>query len=119
EPVVRLLMWEIGKSRKDSETEFDRTVVYIRDTIEAAKELDRTSSRFVLSGGYLVQTRRTPLGIVLCMGPFNYPLNETYTTLIPALLVGNAVVSKLPKFGALLHLPILEAMRVAFPPGVV
>lgn len=119
EPVVRLLMWEIGKTRKDAESEFDRTVVYVRDTIEAAKELDRASSRFALDGGFLGQIRRAPLGTVLCMGPFNYPLNETYTTLIPALIMGNTVVSKLPKLGALLHLPILEAMRAAFPPGVV
>ncbi len=119
EPVVRLLMWEIGKSRKDSETEFDRTVTYVRDTVEAVKELDRSSSRFVLESGFLGQIRRSPLGVVLCMGPFNYPLNETYTTLIPALIMGNTVVSKLPKLGALLHLPILDAMRASFPPGVV
>jgi len=119
EPVVRLLMWEIGKTRKDAETEFDRTVVYIRDTIEAVKELDRSSSRFVMESGFLGQTRRSPLGLVLCMGPFNYPLNETYTTLIPALIMGNAVVSKLPKFGCLLHLPILDAMQASFPAGVV
>ncbi|MCA9673752.1 MAG: aldehyde dehydrogenase family protein [Myxococcales bacterium] len=119
EPVVRLLMWEIAKTRKDAESEFDRTVIYVRDTIEAAKELDRGSSRFVLESGFIGQIRRSPLGVVLCMGPFNYPLNETYTTLIPALIMGNAVVSKLPKFGGLLHLPILEAMRAAFPPGVV
>lgn len=119
EDVVRLLMWEIGKSRKDAETEFDRTVLYVRDTIEALKELDRQSGRFVMEEGFIGQVRRSPLGIVLCMGPFNYPLNETYTTLIPALIMGNAVVSKLPKYGALCHLPLLEAMRDAFPPGVI
>lgn len=119
EPVVRLLMWEIGKTRKDAESEFDRTVVYLRDTVEALKELDRASSRFVLEAGFLGQIRRAPLGVVLCMGPFNYPLNETYTTLLPALIMGNPVVSKLPKLGALLHLPILDAMKEAFPPGVV
>jgi acyl-CoA reductase-like NAD-dependent aldehyde dehydrogenase len=32
ENVVRLIMWEIGKSRADSEKEFDRTVDYIRAT---------------------------------------------------------------------------------------
>ena len=32
--VVKLLMWEIGKNLKDSEKEFDRTVDYIKDTIE-------------------------------------------------------------------------------------
>jgi glyceraldehyde-3-phosphate dehydrogenase (NADP+) len=119
EEVVRLLMWEIGKSRRDAEGEFDRTVQYVRDTIEAVKQLDRECSRFVLEQGFIGQIRRSPLGVVLCMGPFNYPLNETYTTLVPALIMGNTVVSKLPKYGALLHLPLLEAMKEAFPPGVV
>jgi glyceraldehyde-3-phosphate dehydrogenase (NADP+) len=119
EEVVRLLMWEIGKNRKDAGTEFDRTVVYIRDTIEAVKELDRTSSRFVMEEGFVAQIRRAPLGVVLCMGPFNYPLNETFTTLIPALIMGNPVVSKVPRYGVLLHLPLLEAFRDCFPPGVV
>ena len=32
--VVKLLMWEIGKSLADSEKEFDRTVEYIYGTIE-------------------------------------------------------------------------------------
>lgn len=119
EDVVRLTMWEIGKSRRDAESEFDRTVVYIRDTIDALKEQDRAAGRFVMEEGTIGQIRRSPLGVVLCMGPFNYPLNETYTTLIPALIMGNTVVSKLPKYGALLHLPLLEAMRDAFPPGVI
>ncbi len=119
EPVVRLLMWEIGKTRKDAESEFDRTVVYIRDTIASLKDLDRTSNRFVLEEQFIGQIRRAPLGVVLCMGPFNYPLNETYATLIPALIMGNTVVSKLPRYGSLLHLPLLKAMQTAFPQGVV
>ena len=40
EPVVRLIMWEIGKSLADSAKEFDRTVEYISATIDALKELD-------------------------------------------------------------------------------
>lgn len=119
EPVVRLLMWEIGKPRKDAESEFDRTVAYIRDTIEELKEVDRESSRFVMEEGHLGQIRRSPFGVVLCMGPFNYPLNETFTTLIPALIMGNTVVSKLPKHGALLHAPLFEAFKECFPPGVI
>jgi glyceraldehyde-3-phosphate dehydrogenase (NADP+) len=117
--VVRLLMWEIGKSHTDSAKEFDRTVDYIRDSIDALKELDRASSRFVINDGIIGQIRRGPLGTVLCMGPFNYPLNETFTTLIPALLMGNTVVFKPPKLGVLLHRPLLKAFRSAFPPGVV
>ncbi len=117
--VVKLLMWEIGKTLPDAEKEFDRTVDYIRDTIDALKDLDRVSSRFVIEQGVIGQIRRAPLGVVLCMGPFNYPLNETFTTLIPALIMGNAVIFKPPKLGVLLHQPLLEAFRDSFPRGVV
>ncbi len=119
EKVVRLLMWEIGKTLPDAEKEFDRTVDYIRDTIDALKDLDRLSSRFVIEQGVIGQIRRSPLGVVLCMGPFNYPLNETFTTLIPALIMGNCVILKPPKLGVLLHQPLLEAFRDSFPRGVI
>ncbi len=117
--VVSLLMWEIGKSLEDSGKEFDRTVEYIVDTINALKDLDRASSRMTVAQGIIAQIKRAPLGVVLCMGPYNYPLNETFTTLIPAILMGNTVVFKPPKYGVLLHRPLLEAFRDSFPKGVV
>ena len=117
--VVKLLMWEIGKNLKDSEKEFDRTCDYIVDTINALKQLDRRSSRFELEQDTLGQIRRVPLGVTLCMGPYNYPLNETFTTLIPALIMGNTVVFKPAKFGVLLIRPLLEAFRDSFPAGVI
>ncbi|GAB4111396.1 MAG: NADP-dependent glyceraldehyde-3-phosphate dehydrogenase [Thermoflexibacter sp.] len=117
--IVNLLMWEIGKSYADSVKEFDRTVQYNYDTIDALKDLDRNHSRFVIEQGIIGQIRRAPLGVVLCMGPFNYPLNETFATLIPALIMGNTVLFKPPKHGTLLHYPLLEAFRQCFPKGVV
>jgi aldehyde dehydrogenase (NAD+) len=117
--VVSLIMWEIGKSLADSEKEFDRTVDYIRATIEALKELDNSNSRFLVVEGTIGQIRRAPLGVVLCMGPYNYPLNETFATLIPALIMGNTMVFKPPKHGVLLFYPLLEAFRSAFPKGVI
>ncbi len=117
--VVSLLMWEIGKSLADSEKEFDRTIDYILDTIEALKDLDRESSRFKIEQGIIGQIKRGPLGVVLCMGPFNYPLNETFTNLIPAIIMGNTVIFKPPKLGVLVHRPLLEAFRDSFPAGVV
>jgi acyl-CoA reductase-like NAD-dependent aldehyde dehydrogenase len=117
--VVKLLMWEIGKSLTDSQKEFDRTVQYMYDTIGALKDIDRTSSTFLIEEGIIGQVRRSPLGVVLCMGPFNYPLNETFTTLIPALIMGNIVLFKPPKHGTLLHYPLLEAFKDSFPPGVI
>ena len=117
--VVKLLMWEIGKNLADSTKEFDRTVTYIYDTLDAYKDIDRAGSRFKITEGIIGQIRRAPLGVVLSMGPFNYPLNETYTTLIPAILMGNTILFKTPKHGSLLHYPLLEAFRTSFPKGVV
>lgn len=117
--VVKLLMWEIGKPLKDSEKEFDRTCDYIVDTIRALKELDRSSAKLSEDQGFMAQIRRVPLGVALCMGPFNYPLNETFTTLIPALIMGNTVIFKPAKYGVLLIRPLLEAFRDSFPAGVI
>ena len=117
--VVRFLMWEVGKSLQDSEKEFDRTIKYINDTLAALKYLDRISPRFTIEEGIIGQIRRAPLGVVLCMGPFNYPLNETFTTLIPALVMGNTVILKPPKHGALLYAHLLAAFCDVFPKGVI
>ena len=119
ETVVELIMWEIGKTLPDAAKEFDRTVQYIEDTIESLKELDRKNSGFSVEKGFLAQIRRSPFGPTLCMGPYNYPLNETFTTLIPAIIMGNPVISKLPRYGQLLNTPLLEAFRDSFPAGVV
>lgn len=117
--VIKLLMWEIGKTLPDATKEFDRTVDYINDTIDALKDLDRESSRFQEAEGTIAQIRRAPLGVVLSMGPFNYPLNEIFTTLIPALIMGNTILFKLPKHGVLAHYPLLNAFKEAFPKGTV
>jgi len=117
--IVNLLMWEIGKNLNDSKKEFDRTVDYIYDTIEAYKQIDRDSAKFQKNSGINAHIRRGPLGVVLCLGPYNYPLNETFCLLIPALIMGNTVIFKPAKHGVLLITPLLEAFKKHFPPGVV
>ncbi|MFZ4680503.1 MAG: NADP-dependent glyceraldehyde-3-phosphate dehydrogenase [Flavobacterium sp.] len=117
--VVKYLMWEIGKSLGDSEKEFDRTVEYIYDTIEDYKQLDRNNARFTKSQGVNAMVRRGPLGVVSCLGPYNYPLNETFSLLIPAIIMGNTVIFKPAKHGVLLISPLLEAFRSSFPKGVI
>ena len=119
EEIVKLLMWEIGKTLADSQKEFDRTVDYIYDTIEAYKKLDQKSAKFEKEGGIYAHIRRSPLGVVLCLGPYNYPLNETFCLLIPAIVMGNTAIFKPAKHGVLLITPLLEAFQECFPPGVV
>lgn len=117
--VSTLLMWEIAKNKTAAFKEFDRTVDYIRDTIEEYKELQRRGSRIASKDGIVSQIRRGPLGVVLCLGPYNYPLNETFCLLIPALMMGNTIVFKPAKYGVLLLTSLLDAFREAFPPGTV
>lgn len=119
EQVSTMLMWEIAKKKSDAYKEFDRTVDYIRDTIEEYKEMERKGSRVASKSGVISQVRRGPLGVVLCLGPYNYPLNETFALFIPAVLMGNTVIFKPAKHGVLLLTYLVEAMCEAFPAGVV
>ena len=119
EEIVKLLMWEIGKTLNDSQKEFDRTVDYIYDTVDAYKKLDQKSAKFEKEGGIHAHIRRSPLGVVLCLGPYNYPLNETFCLLIPAIVMGNTAVFKPAKHGVLLITPLLKAFQECFPSGVV
>ncbi len=117
--VIELLMWEIGKSYADAANEFDRTVIYIEKTVEFYQRKVKRLTTLRTLENVKSQIHFSPRGITLCMGPYNYPLNETYTVLIPALITGNVVIFKPPRLGVLLHQPLLKAMAESFPPGVV
>lgn len=119
EEVALLEMWEIGKPYDDCLREFDRTVVYVEETLAELARVQRESAAALSKDDVAAVIRRAPLGPVLCLGPYNYPLNENFTTLIPALVMGNPVIVKLPKYGMLCNLPLLDAFATCFPRGVV
>lgn len=118
EDVVKLLMWEIGKNYEDSNKEFDRTRKYIQETIDELKIKLTYTNNLIHEEDYIGKIKRSPLGVVMCMGPYNYPLNESFTTIIPALIMGNVVIFKPPKKGVLLHKKIIELFVKCFPKGV-
>lgn len=130
EKMVQVLMWEIGKNRKDAESEFDRTMAFGRQVMQVIRGInvddeseanedydDEFGGSWKSIGSTMAFVRRAAVGIVLCLGPMNYPLNETYATLIPALLMGNVVLMKVPTVGGLVHLLTMEAFQKALPPG--
>jgi Aldehyde dehydrogenase family len=47
--------------------------------------------------------RRAAIGIIMCLGPYNYPLNETWAMVFAALLAGNVLILKIPTVGGLCH----------------
>jgi len=114
-----LEMWEIGRPYQSCLDEFRRTLKYIEDTLAALKIMEKEARLLKRAGDFIYQLRRCALGMCLCMGPFNYPLNETFAMLIPALLMGNTVVVKLPKYGSLCTTPLFEAFARSFPAGVI
>lgn len=58
---------------------------------------------------------REPVGVVLAIAPFNYPLFITYTKAIPALLAGNSVILKPPSADPI---PPLLMAQVLFKAGL-
>lgn len=116
--IINVLVWEICKNTKDATEEFDRTMSFIEATINAFKEMDLKSGGWKTVNGILARVRRAAIGIMMCLGPFNYPFNETYATLIPALLAGNVVIMKIPSIGGLAHIMTMEAYARHLPPGV-
>jgi len=119
EGFIRQAMWEIAKPYRASKDEFQRTLKYIAETIKRLREMDKTANQIRQLEGFAAQIRRSPLGPVLLMGPFNYPLNEAFAMFIPALIMGNTIVMKLPAWGCLSLDPLLDLMADCFPPGVV
>jgi len=119
--IIKVLMWEIGKNYKDAEAEFDRTIQFIQKTISYIRSSDEFAPRAwdESHAPTTLYASRAAIGIIMCLGPYNYPLNETYATLIPALLMGNIVILKVPTVGGLVHLLTMEAFAKSLPKGTV
>ena len=116
--IVNILMWEICKTAGDAAKEFDRTIDYARASIASFKEEDAKGSGWTTVSGVAARVRRGPVGAILFLAPFNYPLNEMYAMLVPALLMGNTVTMKLPTIGGQCHVLTAAAFAAHVPPGV-
>src|SRR3954469_8657086 len=74
-----------------------------------ADEKIRTSNPFVLGRKLVVRYR--PIGVAGIIGPWNYPLTNSFGDAIPALAAGNAVVLKPSEVTPLTSLLMEECMR--------
>jgi glyceraldehyde-3-phosphate dehydrogenase (NADP+) len=123
EPLGNILMQENGKPINSAISEIERTAIYLDATAEASDVLIGESLVGDLLEGYsrekMSMTYRVPLGVILCIGPFNYPFNLTGSKIAPALLAGNSVVMKPPTEGSITasHWGIILE-EAGLPPGV-
>ena len=93
--IMDLICWESGKARKDA---FDETLhvaltarYYART---AHRHLDTERKLGVVPGLTRVEVNHVPKGVVGIIAPWNYPFTLALCDGIPALLAGNAVVTK-------------------------
>jgi len=97
ESFVTILGLEAGKPRSNAEGEVKATAERLKLTPE---EYGKIRGEHIPGDwsdetvGTDADVLREPLGVVLAISPFNYPLYITATKVIPALLAGNSVVVK-------------------------
>jgi len=100
ETMARLIASEVGKPIADARVEADRAAGVFELAAEEIRHLGGESypadayerpagneTRFLFSV-------RDPIGVVVAIGPFNFPLNLLCHKVAPALAVGNPVVAK-------------------------
>ncbi len=123
EPLGYLLMQEIAKPIKSAISEIVRTADIFKGTAESRTQFSGETILGDVFEGYtrekMSMTYRVPLGVVLCISPFNYPFNLAGSKIAPALMAGNSVVLKPPSQGPLaaLHFGIILE-KAGIPPGV-
>ncbi len=123
EELAELLMKEIAKDRKSSHAEVERTSDFIRFTADTAKNISGESiPGDSFPGGKnnkISIVRREPLGVVLAISPFNYPVNLAASKIAPGLMAGNSVVFKPASQGSLCGLYLARIFQEAgVPAGV-
>lgn len=123
EELTKLLVLEVGKDSKSAESEVVRTADFIRFTADTAKNLQgQTIGADSFPGGKkgkFAIVKREPIGVVLAVSPFNYPVNLAASKIAPALVGGNAVVFKPATQGSLSGSFLAELfIKAGLPEGV-
>lgn len=123
EKIGTILAKEVAKGIKAVIGEVVRTADLIR---YAAEEGLRITGQAMEGGGFeaasknkLAVVRREPVGVVLAIAPFNYPVNLSGSKIAPALIAGNVVMFKPPTQGSISGLLLAKAFEEAgIPAGV-
>jgi len=121
--LAEIMIREIGKDKKSSKSEISRTADFIRFTADTAKNMSGESIPGDSFPGFnrnkISVVTREPLGVVLAISPFNYPINLAASKIAPAIVAGNSVVLKPATQGSLCGLYLARVFEEAgVPKGV-
>ena len=124
EEIAEIMIREIAKDRKSSISEVVRTADFIRFTADTAKNMSGESIPGDTFPGYkrnkISVVNRVPLGVVLAISPFNYPVNLAASKIAPAIIAGNSVVLKPATQGSLCGIYLARIFEAAgVPKGVI
>ena len=93
--ICDVAVWESGKARKDAYLEAYHVALTARYYARTAhKHLDTQRRAGVVPGATRIDLNRVPKGVVGIISPWNYPFTMALCDGLPALLAGNAVVTK-------------------------
>lgn len=123
EEISRIMILEVAKDKKSAESEVQRTADYIRFTADAAKSMEGESIPADNFPGFnrskISVVTREPLGVVLAISPFNYPVNLSASKIAPAIVAGNSVVLKPATQGSISALYLARVFQEAgLPAGI-
>lgn len=122
EDMAIILSQEIAKPFKAAVSEVMRTADLIDFTAEEGCRLEGellSSGSFSAGHPQMALVNPEPIGVVLAIAPFNYPVNLAASKIAPALIGGNTVVFKTPSQGALSGVLLAQAFWDAgLPAGV-
>ncbi|KAG2500942.1 hypothetical protein HYH03_000767 [Edaphochlamys debaryana] len=119
QPIADCLVKEVAKPAKDSLTEVVRSADLIDYTAEEGVrflgegQLLNPDSFPGHARNKMCLVSKVPLGVVLAIPPFNYPVNLAVSKLAPALMAGNAVVLKPPTQGAVAGIHMVQCFHAA------
>ncbi len=121
--IAQVLVMEIAKDEKSALSEVMRTADFLRYTADVGKSMEGEAiSGDNFPGGSqskMSYVTRVPLGTILAISPFNYPINLSVSKIAPALIGGNAVVLKPPTQGAVSALYLAQILNEAgLPKGI-
>ncbi len=97
EAFVRMLALEAGKPVKSAKVEVERCIFNLMNASEEAQRIESEYiplDLFPAAAGRWALVRRFPLGTILAITPFNFPLNLVAHKLAPAIASGNSIVQK-------------------------
>ncbi|HWH43643.1 MAG TPA: aldehyde dehydrogenase family protein [Thermoleophilaceae bacterium] len=115
ERMIETIVEETGKTREDTVLS---EIFFIADSLgfwakQGPKYLadERVRAHSPLLFGKRLVKRYRPMGVIGVIGPWNYPLTNSFGDCIPALVAGNAVVLKPSEVTPLTSLLMADGMR--------